>query len=44
MLGKLGAERRLDHPSGELSDQPTRARDLIWRKALQGLLKLLRRQ
>ena len=41
MLGQLGAERRLDHPPGQLRDEATGPRDLVGLKALQGVLERL---
>jgi hypothetical protein len=41
MLAQLGPERRFDHASGQLRQQPTRTRDLLRRKALQRILQRL---
>jgi hypothetical protein len=41
VLGQLGAQRGLDHATGELAKHPARTGDLIGVKALQRLLELV---
>jgi len=43
-LGKLGAQRGLDHPAGQLRQQAARAGDLLGLKALQRVLQRPGRQ
>ena len=38
-LGQLSAQRRLDHPAGELGQQPARVGDLLRAQPLQGILE-----
>jgi very-short-patch-repair endonuclease len=44
MLGQLDPQRGLDHPTGQLAQQPARPGDLIGLKALQRVVKRLGRQ
>jgi hypothetical protein len=39
VLGQLGAQRRLQHPAGELAHQPTRPSDLLRPQSLQRILE-----
>jgi len=44
MVAQLRSERRLDHPPGELGQQPARPSDLVCVEPLQRVLELLLRQ
>src|SRR4051812_1292028 len=44
MRGQLSAQRRLEHPPGELRDQPARPRDLLRPQSRQRVLQRVRRQ